>query len=59
MDYDLGVWVLSQPHAGAPGFDTDGGADVSSETFEAEQDVELDGEWWRHADGGPLRLGAS
>jgi hypothetical protein len=48
MDYDLGVWVLSQPHAGARGFDTDDGADaadddggtfadVSAETFEAEQ----------------------
>jgi hypothetical protein len=59
--------VLSQPHAGACGFDTDGGTDaadvdggtitdVSAETFEAEQDVEHDGEWWRHDNAGPAYL---
>jgi hypothetical protein len=49
MDYDLGVWVLSQPHAGAGGFDTD--ADVSAETFDAAQwqsEGELDYRpWWK------------
>jgi hypothetical protein len=51
MDYDLGVWVLSQPHAGARGFDTDGGADVSAETFDGAQwqsEGELDYRpWWK------------
>src|SRR6202522_141835 len=51
MDHDLGVWVLSQPHAGAPGFDTDGGADVSAETFSGAQwqsEGELDYRpWWK------------
>ena len=64
MDYDLGVWVLCQPHAGAGGFDTDGGADaadddggtfadVSAETFEAEHDVEHDA---RHPSRGARQL---
>jgi Domain of unknown function (DUF222) len=54
MDHDLGVWVLSQPHAGAPGFDTDGGADVSAETFSGAQwqsEGELDYRpWWKDTD---------
>jgi hypothetical protein len=53
MDYELGVWVLCQPHAGAWDFDADGGdtdggadaadddagtlADVSAETFDGAQ----------------------
>ena len=67
MDYDLGVWVLCQQAASARGFDTKDGADaagddagtftdVSAETFEAEQDVEHDGEWWRHDEAGPAYL---
>ena len=56
LDYDLGVWVLCQPHAGAPGFDMDDGVDVSAETFKAEQDVETDGEWWRHDKAGTAYL---
>jgi hypothetical protein len=38
MDYDLGVWVLSQPHAGACGFDTDGGADAADVDDAADDD---------------------
>jgi hypothetical protein len=62
MDYDLGVWVLSQPHAGAldtddgaDAADDDGGggtfADVSAETFDAAQwqsEGEIDYRpWWK------------
>src|SRR6202522_1437405 len=62
MDYDLGVWVLSQPHAGACDVDADGGtdsadddggtfADVSAETFSDAQwqsEGELDYRpWWK------------
>jgi hypothetical protein len=56
LDYDLGVWVLCQPHAGAPGFDVDDDVYVSAETFKAEQDVETDGEWWRHDKAGTAYL---
>jgi hypothetical protein len=60
MDYDLGVWVLSQQAAvstdNPADVSTDDSADVSAETFEAEQDVEHDGEWWRHDEGGPAYL---
>ena len=72
MDYDLGVWALCQQAAGTRDFDTDGGdtdddadaadddagtsADVSAETFEAAQDIEHDGEWWRHDEAGPAHL---
>ena len=67
MDYDLGVWALCQQAAGARGgrgdeaddstsASADDPVDVSAETFEAEQDVEHDGEWWRHDEAGPAYL---
>ena len=58
MDYELGVWVLCQPRAGAWDFDADGGdtddgadaadddagtfADVSTETFDGTQSQSQD-----------------
>ena len=67
MDYDLGVWALCQQAARARGgrgdeaddstsASADDPVDVSAETFEAEQDVEHDGEWWRHDEAGPAYL---
>jgi hypothetical protein len=51
LDYDLGVWVLCQPHAGAPGFDVDDDVDVSAETSgdaQWQSEGELDYRpWWK------------
>jgi hypothetical protein len=51
MDYDLGVWVLCQPHAGARDIAADASVDVSAETFDRarwQSQDELDSRpWWK------------